>query len=1084
MTLKPIISILLFLAGTTLLAQSINTPFGKNRVQYHDDFDTWYKYETENFITFYYGKSKPVAKIAMKMAEQDHDEIQSIMEHKINDKIRILVYTDVSDAKQSNIGLDDTFTSRPGETKIIGNKMFVYYDGNQQNLRRQIREGIASVYLSAMQFGDNFQEIVQNAVLLNLPEWYKRGIISYVGSSWNTKVDDELRDILAQNDKYYNFRKLASQYPDIAGHSLWYFIDQYYGKSTISNLLYLTRMSRKINNAFLYIIGDNIEEVQQEWENFYRNHYGQEPDSWNEAMSRELKLKKKSYVPVSDIKYSPDGNYIAYITNNIGKTKIKIKDLKTGKETTVFKYGHKNSLQAADYNYPLMAWSPNGNEITIIYEHRDRIKLRRYNVKTKEKMQQVIPEALRRIYSVDYVEAERYLFSGIAGGNSDLFTYNFVGRQYQEITKDIFDDLDASVATIAGKKGILFSSNRTVNHIFPISTDTIIPDGNFNLFFYDLESNDGSLLRLTSTADINERYPISVSNEKVVFLADKSGIVNRHVYDLKSNQTWATSDLTRNIIRHDAVANTNQHIYTLYDDGKYKMFVDTVDWDQQVSMYQTTCFKRKSDEKNGVFIPFQSDEGKDHNLEMLTEGKKFQSEFGDPENMKPILESPKNDNPKKRIKIIGKTDENKIEKKPLVNFVSSNAKVARLAFRLDRLTSKLDNELLFEGLESYTGNSQELLSNPMGMLFKADVSDLFEDHNFSFGARYPLTFDGSEYFLTYENRKKLWDKKYALYRKVKTETIDVNTFPIAKAKKSSLLGLVQFKYPFTVYKSLRLTGALRLDRYYELISDQHSLNTPTTNEKRLSIKAEYVYDNSIDIALNIKHGTRYKIYSEAINEFNLQLTDGFDFSVSDGFTGIVGFDARHYIPLLEHSVIALRGAGAKSFGNKKNLYYLGGVNNSIVNPFNQEIPTAVNESFAYKTNVFQLRGFESNIRNGSSYALLNTEVRIPIFRYLMGRFDGSSFLRNFQLVGFFDAGAAWYGASPYSDANPLNTETVSAGDLVHVEIKYFRDPLVMGFGGGVRFKLFGYLLRFDLAKGVETRKVQDLKLHFSVGTDF
>jgi len=133
--------ILVFLAwSASIFCQSINTEFGKNRVQFHDDFDTWYKYETDNFLTFYYGKSRPVAEHAIQIAEQVHGEIQNIMEHRINDKIRILVYTDIADVKQSNIGLDETFTSKPGETKIIGNKMFVYFDGNHQNQVLQLQK--------------------------------------------------------------------------------------------------------------------------------------------------------------------------------------------------------------------------------------------------------------------------------------------------------------------------------------------------------------------------------------------------------------------------------------------------------------------------------------------------------------------------------------------------------------------------------------------------------------------------------------------------------------------------------------------------------------------------------------------------------------------------------------------------------------------------------------------------------------------------------------------------------------------------------------------------------------------------------
>ena len=147
-----IFSTLLVTAVFSLTAQSINTEFGKNRVQFHDDFNNWWEYETENFITYWYGKARLIAQPTIQIAEMDHESIQRVLEHRMNDKIEIIVYVDISDLKQSNIGTEETFTNKTGETKIVGNRMFVYFDGNHQNLREKIKEGIATVYINNMLF--------------------------------------------------------------------------------------------------------------------------------------------------------------------------------------------------------------------------------------------------------------------------------------------------------------------------------------------------------------------------------------------------------------------------------------------------------------------------------------------------------------------------------------------------------------------------------------------------------------------------------------------------------------------------------------------------------------------------------------------------------------------------------------------------------------------------------------------------------------------------------------------------------------------------------------------------------------------
>ena len=103
-----------------------------------------------------------------------------------NDKIEIIVYVDLSDLKQSNIGTEDAFTNATGRTKIFGNKIFVYFNGSHADLRRQIREGIAGVYLESMMLGANLQEYVQNSILFNMPAWFRDGLIAYAGAGWDT----------------------------------------------------------------------------------------------------------------------------------------------------------------------------------------------------------------------------------------------------------------------------------------------------------------------------------------------------------------------------------------------------------------------------------------------------------------------------------------------------------------------------------------------------------------------------------------------------------------------------------------------------------------------------------------------------------------------------------------------------------------------------------------------------------------------------------------------------------------------------------------------------------------------------------
>ena len=55
------------------------------------------------------------------MAEYDFPVIQQLLEHQLTEKIEVLVFSDLTDLKQSNIGEDEVFQLSSGETKVLGN---------------------------------------------------------------------------------------------------------------------------------------------------------------------------------------------------------------------------------------------------------------------------------------------------------------------------------------------------------------------------------------------------------------------------------------------------------------------------------------------------------------------------------------------------------------------------------------------------------------------------------------------------------------------------------------------------------------------------------------------------------------------------------------------------------------------------------------------------------------------------------------------------------------------------------------------------------------------------------------------------
>jgi outer membrane protein assembly factor BamA len=268
-----------------------------------------------------------------------------------------------------------------------------------------------------------------------------------------------------------------------------------------------------------------------------------------------------------------------------------------------------------------------------------------------------------------------------------------------------------------------------------------------------------------------------------------------------------------------------------------------------------------------------------------------------------------------------------------------------------------------------------------------------------------------------------------------------------------------------------------------LSTDPTNLLSDASTAQRAGLKGEYVYDNTTPIDINRFTGTRAKAYIEAVKKMDIQIVDNWRLNLAKGFMTVAGFDARHYLGLDRKSILAFRLSGATSFGSEHILFYLGGVNNWLTPQYDEDTPIPNDKNYAYYGLGADLRGFKQNIRNGTSYILFNTELRIPILQYIFGHELRSLFLRNLQIVGFADAGSAWFGNNPFDQKSPLNTTSVF-NPKVKIDLIYARDPLVVGYGTGLRLSLMGYQVRADYAWGIETREVLKPKFYLALGADF
>lgn len=390
-------------------------------------------------------------------------------------------------------------------------------------------------------------------------------------------------------------------------------------------------------------------------------------------------------------------------------------------------------------------------------------------------------------------------------------------------------------------------------------------------------------------------------------------------------------------------------------------------------------------------------------------------------------------------------------------------------YSIDQTVAQIDFNYLNSAYQPFTGAKSPIFINPgLNALFMVGITDLMEDYRITGGIRLNFDLINNEYLFRYANMKRRIDHQVIFHRQSLDET---GYYSLIRHHVHELYYIMT--YPFSPVLYLDGTATLRYDRAVFLSTDQLNLALPDVNMVWGSLKGELTYDNTRKTGMNLYNGTRYKIFGEYYNELSNARQN----------MVVVGADFRHYRKIHRSMILALRFAASTSLGNNKLIYYMGGVDNWFVPTFNPTTPVAYDQNYAFQTLATNLRGFNQNIRNGNSFAVFNSEIRVPVFRYFLNRPIRSDFINNFQVVAFGDAGTAWTSISPYSSENRLFINYIRKPPLF-IKVEMMKDPVVEGFGFGLRAHLFGYFLRGDLAWGVEDGRVQKPIFYFSLSLDF
>jgi hypothetical protein len=1094
--------------------------YGKNRIQ-HKKFN-WKFYQSSNFNSYFTQGGLELGKFVAQVAEEELPGIEATVEYSLQRRVNIIIYNNYNDMRSSNVGLGTDWATAGGQTQLVNNKMIIYFDGNHAHLKQQIREGIARVLMANQLFGEDIGEFASNQALLDLPQWLTDGYVAWVAQPWSTEKDDQLKSAMLSGT-YNNFYQFAFEKPLLAGHAFWYYISEKYKKENVTYFLYLARIYKNLNSASQRIAKKKFKDVLAEFMQFEQDRYFKDIRQRRNVPKGSVSVTEEVGKNTDFFRFNanPNPRSNAYVVVEYKKGIYSVK-LNENYETikTLLRSGVKTKQFDINPNSPLMAWDGKGTRVAVVHWEDGKIKMFVYDVIARYTRDRHVIEGLDQILDVQYMlDANTLLLSAVKNGHSDIFTYKIDTKKLEQLTNDVYDDLNPSFVSFPNKTGIIFASNRPGPNA--INADTVLPsDYRFNIFLLDYLTKK-QISQLTDLKYGNGKFPTQYNVNHFTFVSDENGIGNRWAgffstkaegldtlyyigdeilrnppdRDLDSTLTaWqrnepdsisyfsVTKDSTytfpltnyQSSLLETRIAGDRGQVSEVVRQGDvkflYKLRVDSLALRKRNINARPTEYRRqliaaqKAQEGKTIINGRTQGQGRQDSTK---KDNGFISEFDDERNQRATGKSEP-----------ASVQESVLQQAKLYNY--------KLKFSADNFVAGVSNNLLINRYQQYMGGSGPIrLGNGsnVNFTFSASISDLLEDYKFTGGFRMGSNLKGNEYLFNFQNLRKRFDWGATFYRTSNPNLVAQTNGGDFDADLNTTFYQFNGTYPLNEVKSLRAIIAYRRDRTIikpfnnqGLFPDPFGLEFPDQLIQYALTRFEYVHDNTLNPTQNIWDGLRWKTFMD----INMPIKDKVN---TNRYTFNYGADARYYVPIYRNFIWAARAAFDLSWGNEKMIYYLGGMDGWFNPKFNDANRPDPDQSYAFQTLAVNMRGFQQNVSNGNNALVLNSEFRLPVFSTLFNKPINNAFLRNFQLTQFFDLGTAWNGK--YDKIERPTVIYTEPGNPVSVREKAGGiGPLAGGYGFGARSTLLGHFVKFDAGWQMNGFFRGKPIMYLSLGLDF
>lgn len=1087
-----VVSVLSFYINNSF-SQS-NAVFGQNKVQYKEFH--WEYLQTKHFDIYFYEGGEKLAEFTGHVIEDALKNMTENVDYNITNRIPVVVYNSHNDFQQNNVIDEFLPEGVGGVTELFKNRINVPFEGDYEKFRHVIHHELLHAFMNDMYYGGSIQNIISKNISLSFPLWFSEGMAEVQSLYGLDKATDMYMRDAVINNYVSSLQYINGYFSYRGGQSFFAFLADTYGEDKLGILMNNIKTYGDVDQGFMETFKISLDKLDEKWISYLKKTYWPDLKIREEVKDFAKQLtdhtRDGGFYNVAPA-VSPNGEKFAFISNQDDLFGVYIAKTKNGEIIDQVIEGNNSSdFEELHILTPGLSWSPTGRQLAISVKAGDHDAIYIVDINTEDYSE--LPVNFDQINYMSWSPVGNKLaFIGNKGEKSNLYTYDLNSKKLTAMTDDIFTD--ANPTWSLDGRTIFFTSDRGS------FTDPKSIPKDFKIWDYDYTRSDYYAIDIETkviTQKSDSKYSkesyvqISPDGKKLLYVSDKNGINNIYIREEDSTGKKIDRPITNSLSPIDQLSlsrDGKKLLFISLNKGGYDIFSIDNPFERNIGIaeLEPTEFAVKEKEYESKFgrelsvkyedtAKINSDEKKNApdtinqslNSGNVTEGdssltltdssgfsqantlnnadKDFSGKNLSKDSAKYYGDDVKINFDVPKLSLNSEKDSTYSTNR---NFRISENMNPDGSFKIKKYKIKFTPDLVY-------GNANYTTFYGVQGVAQIALSDMLGDHRIYIQTSLVIDLKNSDYAVAYYYLPKRIDYGVALYHTARFINYG-NGFYNFLYRYRTFGGYLSASYPISRFK--RFDASLAIENI-----TRENLDYPVepTESKTLAIPTlSLIHDNTTWGYTAPVSGTRYNLTFLGSPKFG---ADGIGF-------GSILYDLRHYFKLSDDYSFAARLSGGSSTGPNPQVFFIGGVENWINYQYaNYSLPISDIQDYAFMSPGLPLRGYDYDARSGTSYSILNLELRFPLLKYLIFGALPLGFA-NIEGVAFMDAGSAW-----------TNTDGLKLVSRVNGNLQ--AQDLMIGTGFGTRVNLMGFPFMFDVAWSYDLNKFSKPKYYISLGYDF